>query len=47
MYVVAAGTEYEELAINEFDEPLMATPAISEGTLYVRTPGHLYALANE
>jgi outer membrane protein assembly factor BamB len=47
MYVVAAGVEYQELAINEFNEPLMATPAVSEGTLYVRTPGHLYAIAEK
>ncbi len=47
MYVLAAGAEYKEVAINEFDEPLMATPAVSDGTLFVRTPGHLYALAEE
>ncbi len=44
MYVITAGTEYEELGVNEFDEPLMATPAVSEGVLFVRTPSHLYAL---
>jgi hypothetical protein len=27
------------------DEPIMATPAISGDTLFVRTRGHLYAIA--
>ena len=43
----AAGPEYEELAVYDFGAPLMATPAISEGMLIVRTPGELIALANE
>ncbi|REJ73486.1 MAG: hypothetical protein DWQ36_06745 [Acidobacteria bacterium] len=47
LYVLKAGPRYEELAINDFDEPLMATPAISEGILLVRTPAHLFALAHE
>lgn len=47
MYVVAAGPEYQELAVNELREPLMATPAVSEGTLYVRTPGHLYGIGQQ
>jgi outer membrane protein assembly factor BamB len=46
MYVLEAGPEYRELAINEFDEPLMATPAVSEGILLVRTPSKLIAIAN-
>lgn len=45
MYVLAAGPEYGELAINEFGEPLMATPAVSDGILIVRTPSRLIALA--
>ncbi|MEM1246569.1 MAG: PQQ-binding-like beta-propeller repeat protein [Acidobacteriota bacterium] len=45
MYVLAAGPIHEEIAVNDFDEPLMATPAIAAGVLYVRTPGHLYALS--
>ena len=44
MYVLEAGPEYEELAINDFGEPLMATPAVSEGVLFVRTPSRLHAL---
>jgi outer membrane protein assembly factor BamB len=45
LYVLAAGTEYDELAVHDFGEPLMATPAVSEGILFVRTPSRLIALA--
>jgi len=44
LYVLAAGPEHRELAVHEFNEPLMATPAISEGLLIVRTPSKLIAL---
>ena len=47
MYVLAAGPEYEELAIHDFDEPLMATPAIADGVLYVRTPKRLIAIGEQ
>jgi len=45
LYVLEAGPEYRELAVNEMNEPLMATPAISEGTLFLRTPSRLVAVA--
>ena len=44
LYILEAGTEHNELAVYEFDEPLMATPAISEGLLLIRTPSKLIAL---
>jgi len=44
LYVLAAGSEHRELAVHEFGEPLMATPAISEGLLLIRTPSELIAL---
>ena len=47
LYVLAAGPEYRELAVHEFGEPLMATPALSEGLLLVRTPSKLIALRQE
>ncbi len=46
LYVLAAGPEHDELAVHDFGEPLMATPAISEGSLLVRTPSRLIALRN-
>ncbi len=42
--VVTAEAEPEVLARNEFGEPIMATPAIARGTLFVRTAGRLYAI---
>ena len=45
LYILEAGPKYKELAVHDFGEPLMATPAISEGLLLVRTPSKLIALA--
>ncbi|MDY7094432.1 MAG: PQQ-binding-like beta-propeller repeat protein [Acidobacteriota bacterium] len=47
VYIFQAGAEYEELALHALDEPLMATPAVSEGVLLLRTPSRLIALARE
>ena len=44
VYVLKAGPELEVLAENPMGETLMATPAISEGVLYIRTRGHLVAV---
>jgi outer membrane protein assembly factor BamB len=44
VYVVKAGTTFELLATNAMTEICMATPAISKGTLYFRTRGHLVAI---
>jgi outer membrane protein assembly factor BamB len=39
-----AGRTFEVLARNDMGEMLMATPAISSNTLFVRTGGHVYAI---
>ena len=44
LYVLAAGPEYRELAVHDIGAPVMATPAISEGLLILRTPSELIAL---
>ncbi len=44
LYVLAAGPEHRELAVRELGAPLMATPAISAGVLYLRMPAELIAL---
>ena len=44
VYVVKAGPKYELLATNPVGEPLMATPAVVEGTLILRSQGHVYAV---
>lgn len=41
--VIKAGDRFQVLARNDLDEPIMATPAIADGKLYVRTEQHLYA----
>lgn len=45
MYVLSAGPEHRELAVHDFGAPLMATLAISEGLLIVRTPSEMLALS--
>ncbi|MEM9290702.1 MAG: PQQ-binding-like beta-propeller repeat protein [Acidobacteriota bacterium] len=44
IYVFAAGATYSELALHEVGEPLMATPAVSDGVLFFRTPSRLIAI---
>jgi outer membrane protein assembly factor BamB len=46
VYAIEAGPEYRELAVNEMNEPVMATPAISDGTLFVRTTRRLVAIGS-
>jgi outer membrane protein assembly factor BamB len=42
--VVRAGSKYELLATNVMGQPLMATPAISDGLLILRTKDFVYAV---
>lgn len=44
VFVVRAGPDFEQLARNPIGELLMATPAISDGTLFVRAANHLFAI---
>ena len=44
VFVVRAGPQFEVLAQNAMGETIMATPAISDGVLLVRTLKHLYGL---
>ena len=45
VHVVKAGPAYQLLATNPMGEALMATPAISEGVIFVRGDKHIYAMA--
>jgi len=38
---------FELLAINDLGEPSNATPAISDGQIFLRTDGHLYCIAED
>jgi outer membrane protein assembly factor BamB len=43
VFVVKAGPKYELLSKNPVGEVMMATPAISDGMVIVRTVSHLFA----
>jgi outer membrane protein assembly factor BamB len=44
IYVVKAGAAFELISNNAMGEVCMATPAISQATLFFRTRGHLVAI---
>jgi outer membrane protein assembly factor BamB len=44
IHVVKAGPKYEHLATNPMGEVCMATPAVSEGMIFVRTQHHLFGI---
>lgn len=44
-FVIKADRQFSLLGTNEMGEPIMSTPAISEGVMYVRTPGNIVAIA--
>ena len=43
-YVLKPGKEYELLATNELGERALASPAVDDGTLYLRTASHLWRI---
>jgi len=47
MLVVAAGPTFTHIATNSMGEPLMATPALSEGVMYVRSSRTLFAIGSQ
>ena len=44
VYVVSAGPGFTQIAKNDMKEVIMATPAISDGLIVVRTLGHVYGI---
>ncbi len=46
VFVVKPGVDFTVLATNRMDEVCMATPAISEGTIFFRAQGHVVAVGN-
>jgi outer membrane protein assembly factor BamB len=44
VYVIKAGSKYEELAVNRMGQPVLATPAASGDTLFIRGATHLFAI---
>ena len=47
VFVAKAGAVWEQLALNEMGESVLATPAISEGALLFRTQRHLIAIRED
>jgi outer membrane protein assembly factor BamB len=47
MYVVRAGAKFEVLSANPIGEIIMASPAISEGVLFVRGLKHVFAIGKK
>jgi outer membrane protein assembly factor BamB len=47
IYVVEAGPKYKLLNVNKMGETCMATPAISQGTMFFRTRHQLVAVAKD
>jgi outer membrane protein assembly factor BamB len=45
VFVIKAGPTYELLSVNQMNEPIMATPAISRGLMVLRTLRHVVAVA--
>ena len=46
VFVIRTGPRFELLATNRFGESVLATPAISENTLYYRTRRHIVAVGD-
>jgi len=46
MLVVEAGRQFRLIATNTMGEPLMATPALSDGVMYVRSASTLFAIGS-
>jgi len=47
VFVLAAGPKYEVLAMNEMSTPVLATPAISDGRLLLRTQDQMMAIGKK
>ena len=45
--VIAAGPKFEILAENPLNDYTLSSPAISDGRIYIKTSGHLYAIGKK
>jgi outer membrane protein assembly factor BamB len=44
MHILKAGDRFEVVARNELGEPCQATPALSQGQIFIRAEAHLYCI---
>jgi len=47
MFVIAAGPEFNVIAMNEMSTPVLATPALSDGRLLIRTQDQIMAVGKK
>jgi len=47
VFVIAAGPTYHVIAMNEMSTPILATPAISDGRLFLRTGDQIMAIGQK
>jgi len=47
VFVLAAGPKYEEIAMNQMSTPILATPALSEGRMFLRTGDQIMAIGKK
>ncbi len=45
--IVAAERTFRHIATNDMGEPIMATPALSRGVMFIRTMNNLFAIGNK
>jgi outer membrane protein assembly factor BamB len=45
-FMIKAGPSHEVLRTNSIGEPVYASPAISQGKIFIRGDKHLYCIAN-
>jgi outer membrane protein assembly factor BamB len=45
-FVIKTGPVHEVIRTNTVGEPVYASPAIADGTIYIRGEKHLFAIAN-
>jgi outer membrane protein assembly factor BamB len=46
-FVLQAGKEFQQLSRNDLGERSLASPAVADGALFVRTAGHLYRIGDD
>ena len=46
-YVIKAGPDFDVLHENDLDETCIATPAIAQGKLFIRTETKLYCISKD
>ncbi|MBS1789110.1 MAG: hypothetical protein JST85_15385 [Acidobacteria bacterium] len=46
-FVIKAGPKHEVLGTNSLDEPVLASPAIAAGKIFIRGEKNLYCIGNK